>query len=334
MKKAAPKVDVETEVLETATLAGEDLLAELDSLEDFDFDTPFAEAEPEKKKPEPKAKSKPVEEKPATKIVTVDTGTKGAKPYSDIEELITDITDIPEYLTVVGYGRTGTGKTTFGASADNTLLLEVEPEGTFSVATSKGERYKAKKFPVNTWGDFEKIYFYLKANVHKYDVLAIDTLTRLLELCVKNIVLGETRAEDTELMDKDVFKVSLPQRGDIAQKMIFWLDAIRKLPIHKVWLCQEANNTNDDSITHDIYPDLQRKIRNYVLADATIVGRFDVVMKETLTEKGTIKTPQFRFIVKPDDTVYTKDRTNALGNGLANPTMTKLLSLVYKKKEV
>jgi hypothetical protein len=269
--------------------------------------------------PVPQEKSAPSVATEQLKIKPVSTRVSLDDP---IEAKISDVGDIPKYMTIVVYGKNGTGKTTFGASGDRTLVLEVEKDGTFSV---RDRGSKAKKFPIRTWKDFEDIYWYLKRNPDKFDIVCIDTLTRLNELCVRDVVLGD-KASDAELMDNDVIRVSLQQRGDISQKMIFWLNAYANLPLHKVWICQEASGENE---SYDVYPDLQRKIRNYVCADATIIGRMIIRMKQQVVDGVVKEVPQYVLMVKPSEQYLSKDRTNVIGAGMVNPKIDKLISAVY-----
>lgn len=255
-----------------------------------------------------------------TPIGTSSIMTKSADPF---EDLISDVGDLPEYMTWVVYGKNGTGKTTFGGSGKDTLVAEIEKDGTFSLRQMSG---RAKKVAIKSWSDFEQLYWYLKRNPGKYKVITLDTLTRLQELCIRDVVLGE-KAKDIELMDKDVIKVTLPQRGEIAQKMVYWLNAFNSLPIHKVWLCQEGSGAEDADVKDvDVYPDLSRKIRTYVCSDATVIGRMSIKMKDN--GDGT-ETPVFRLIVAPSSKWLSKDRTQLLGKGIVSPKIDDLVQKIY-----
>lgn len=248
------------------------------------------------------------------------------RAYDPIEAMITSVGDVPEWMTIVVYGKNGTGKTTFGASGKKTLVLEVEKDGTFSVRDRGSE---AKKYPVKSWDDFEKIYWYLKKNPGLYEVVCIDTLTRLRELCLRSIVLNK-KAEGAELLDKDVFKVTLPQYGDINQRMKFWLDAYADLPCHKVWLCQEGAGSEDKDVAGvDAYPELPHKIRVHVCSEATIIGRTEIKFKSEIVGGVPKEIPQFIMRVSPSELYLSKDRSKALGAGLVNPKIDKLIAKVY-----
>jgi len=243
------------------------------------------------------------------------------------EALIEDVGTAPEWVTIVAYGKNGTGKTTFGASGDQTLVAEVEKDGTFSV---RDRGSKAKRTKIKSWQDFENLYWYIRRNPYKYKILCIDTLTRLRELCLRSVVLNKKEI-DAELKDKDIVRVTLPQHGDIGQRMIFWLNAFAELPLHKMWICQEASGSEDKDVANvDAYPDLPRKVRTYVCSDATIIARMEKRFKTEVDKTGKeIVTVKYCMLVKPSESYLSKDRTNVLGTGLVNPKIDKLIEKVY-----
>jgi hypothetical protein len=151
----------------------------------------------------------------------------------------------------------------------------------------------------------------------------------MVEMCTKSVIVDK-ETEDFTLLGKDVWKVTLPQRGDVAQRMIFWMEAFRDLPMHKVWLAQETTGSGEEAGVGDYstYPDMQKKPRSFLLGDATIVGRMEIRMA---VDSG-VELPKYCLVVGGDASVYTKDRTNALGKGIVNPTVEKILAKVYGKK--
>ena len=243
---------------------------------------------------------------------------------------IEPIASKPPYLNMVVYGRTGTGKTTFAGQGEHTLVLEIEPAGTFSVASNPGITLKGKKKVIKSWADIEDTYWWLKKHPKAFTAIVFDTVTRMVELCTKS-VLVDKETEGFTLTTKDIWKVTLPQRGEVAQRMIFWMEAFRDLPMHKIWLAQETVGSGEEAGVGDysIFPDMQRKPRSYLLGDATVVGRMEIRMAQNTD--GT-ETPKYCMVVGADTTVYTKDRTNALGKGMVNPTLDKILNKVYGTK--
>lgn len=233
-----------------------------------------------------------------------------------VEELIRPVSDVKDdYLTLLGYGLNGTGKTTFGATAKNALFIDIE-HGLKSVRHTD-----ALYYPVNEWADVEALYWYLAGQPGgkhpKIDTLVWDTLTRLLRVAVRNAVLGEAEKDPT----KDIINPTLKNWGDATERIIFWLSAFKKLPYHQIWLCQERATSDDvDAVGYLGFPDLSRALRNYIQGDADVIGRFEKRMDET----GQVN---FIFNVAPSDMYITRDRLNVLGSGMKNPNFEVILKL-------
>src|SRR5690606_25091329 len=97
--------------------------------------------------------------------------------YSDIVNRIQDFSEMSSHLSVLFYGRSGTGKTTLACSFPNPLLLDIKEEGTDSVSDVPG-----KGISINSWDEFEQIYWFLEGGKHNFDSVIIDTVTSLSQL--------------------------------------------------------------------------------------------------------------------------------------------------------
>lgn len=256
---------------------------------------------------------------------------KMSSPLSDLECLITDIDDSVEYLTWVIYGKNGTGKTTLLSTADGVLILAAE-DGTLSIrGKAKG---KAKKLKIDTWDKLEAVYWLLKDGepvkgggikirtsggdfTVKY--LAIDTVTKLAEVCMRNVVLGDKTSD----VSKDLIKRTLRDWGDMGEKMKYWLQQFEELPIQRVWVCQENSNSDDvDSDEYSIFPALSKSLRTYVLSEADIIARTYIAKTDT----GMV----YRINAAPNAKYVTKDRTGMINAGaINNPDLTKLYNRVF-----
>lgn len=255
---------------------------------------------------------------------------KDVADLSKIESLITDVDDKIEHLTWVIYGKNGTGKTTLLSTAEGVLILAAE-DGTLSIRTKAD---KAKKIRIDTWDKFEAVYWLLrdgkvtpngieiKTASGKFLVryVAIDTVTKLAEVCMRNIVLGEKEKD----INKDVIKRTMRDWGDMSEKMKYWLQQFEELPVQRVWLFQENSNTDDlESEEFSIFPAINKSIRTYVLSEADIIARTYIAK----TEKGV----QYRLNASPNQSYVSKDRTNAINKGaINNPSLDKMYEAVFK----
>lgn len=263
---------------------------------------------------------------------TEDTLDEDDTMMSGIESLITDIDDSVENLTWLVYGKNGTGKTTLLSTVDGMLILAPE-DGTLSI---KDKAKDAKKLKVDTWDKMEQVYWLLKRSPRKKGGIAIktakgefivksmgiDTVTKLAEVCMRNVILGDKEDDESH----DVLTKRLKDWGDMSDKIKHWLQKFNELPIQKVWLFQEDSNSDSlDDDEYSIYPAINRSVRIYCQSEADVIARTYIAK----TEKGV----QFRLSAKPNPHYVTKDRTNSLTKVVANPDLSKIYNLVFGDKK-
>jgi hypothetical protein len=98
-----------------------------------------------------------------------------------------DVKDtVSSYHCAMFWGETKTGKTTLGCDYEKPLvLLEIGGEnGTASVQTIDG----IKVIPIDTWDEFETMYWYLTYSEHPYKTVVIDTITKLQDIAVEKVL--------------------------------------------------------------------------------------------------------------------------------------------------
>lgn len=247
------------------------------------------------------------------------------RSINTIESRIIDVAESDPYVKILVYGQNGGGKTRFGASADDTLIIDVTEEGTRSVKMSGAMRFPELGSTI-TWPDFGDIYWFLKAGKHRFKVVTIDTVTAMNRVCLKH-VLGEAEDRDPNR------EIGMPDRrayGRAGELMRSQLLAFRNLPMHVVFLCQERVISDEDTeepILHT--PDLPGGSRGIAMGSVGIIGRIyaeEVRVRNKTTKKVTSKW-QDRMLVGPHEEYSTKDRTNALGTVIRNPTLPQIIKV-------
>jgi hypothetical protein len=128
-------------------------------------------------------------------------------------------------LKVVAYGPPGSGKTTFGATFPDVLILSAE-SGLQSVR-ARGLDYVA----IERWEDVEEAFKFLRAGNHRYKSVVIDSLTELQKKCNDYIVRkypSVRRAYDDLASESDW--------GANIDKMRRVCRAFRDLPMHVLFI--------------------------------------------------------------------------------------------------
>jgi len=240
-----------------------------------------------------------------------------------VEAQIVSVDAADPFVKVLVYGRNGSGKTRFAASAPKVLLIDIHEEGTRS---AKGTG--AMKFPKKgqiTWPQVGQVYWYLKAGNHDFDAVAIDTVTALNRLCLR-MVMGEAEDRDPNR------ELGMPDRrayGRAGELMREQLLAFRNLPMHVIFTAQERVITDEDGEEPVLHtPDLPAGSRGIAMGSVGVIGRIyrqEVKIRNKTTKKVTTRWED-RLLVGPHETYDTKDRTNNLGDVVRRPTMADIIA--------
>lgn len=249
------------------------------------------------------------------------------KKRGDIESRIVDVDQANPYLNILIFGRNGKGKTRFGASAENVLIVDINEKGTLSARDSG-----AKVFEVKTWADIDEVYWYLKRGNHDHEAVSIDTLTALTALCMKHVL--------REAADRDITRdPNMPDRqawGKVGKLMEEQIYRFRNLPMHTIFLAQERT-VGDAEEGEEVYTtaNLPASVRGSALGAVGIIGRTykrKVIKRNKKTKKKTRKW-EFRILIGDHEDYETKDRIySGLGPVVANPTVPKFVEAATSTK--
>lgn len=273
----------------------------------------------------PKPKRKRVAVTTDDRLPDVEVSMIEDEPSSGLE--IVDIDANLDWITTLLYGKHGTGKTTTGATIDGALIAAIE-DGTLSARKTPN---KVKKVDCSTWDKIETLYWILakgkvidgkgieiKTPAGKFLVttLVFDTITKLIQVCLRSVVLGEKGAAT---IGKDVVAPTLRDWGTMTQKISYWLMLFDELPIHKVWLVQETSTGEAEDDEFSIYPDVNKALKSFLMAQADIIGRTCIIKHD-----GEMK---YALKFGANNRYVTKDRTGNLGSGTyVNPKLEKLFA--------
>ncbi len=185
------------------------------------------------------------------------------------------------------YGDSGTGKTSFGATAPNVIFASAEA-GLLSVWN--------KRIPyveIKTLKDLHDLYFYLVKGGHPYETVVIDSISEINDLIKSQLEAKRGRA------------LQIQDWGEIAKQIEDVLRKFRSLDMHVIMIAQESIARDDQKIIK-YTPSLNGKTATKIAYFMDIVGHIEV----TPTGEHLINT-------QPSPKYLTKDRTGKLGNGIA-----------------
>jgi hypothetical protein len=248
-----------------------------------------------------------------------------ASRIESVRKRIVPVREHSQWVNVLVYGRNGHGKTRFAASGPNTLVADINEEGTRSIGTPDAEVFEVKR-----WEDLTYLYWYLREGNHEHDTVVLDTLTQAQQMCMSHVL---KRAEDRDPNRPP----SMPDRrswGQLGELMKPLLLDFRNLPMNVVFVCQNRKDITEEDDSDEVVtrwvPNLSPSVRDTAESSVGIMGyiyqkEVTVVPKGKDKKKKTEKRWVSAMLVGPHELYDTKDRTNQLGRIIINPTMPKFI---------
>lgn len=256
--------------------------------------------------------------------------------YSDVIKRIKPVETLPFNLSMITYGRSGTGKTTFAASFPKpALLLNIKEDGTDSISDMKG----VDIIRIATWDEFEQVYWFLKTGRHQYKTVIMDVVTQLQDLAINKIKGDKT--EDDVLSQRLWGQVSnLMKKG-----LIDYRDLINDHKIGAInFICHDRVNESEDSgggqLDPEVGPRLMPSVSSYLCGSVKVIGYTFIkeVKSKDPTKKSKETNVEYRMRLGPNPYYITKVRRPKTGitpDSIFNPTYDKIIEIMkgnYKKE--
>jgi hypothetical protein len=252
-----------------------------------------------------------------------------------IAERIKPVTEDSPFVKLGVYGRNGSGKTRLSGSAPNTLIVDVNEEGTRSVRHTG-----AHVLECNSYEDVGYAYWLLHnarrvkggglavpirgGKKVRIEVVTLDTVTALNKAAMR-LVMGEAEERDPNRPPSMPDKRSYGRAGELVSSLVLMF---RNLPLHVVFVAQERTITDEDTgevVLHTM--DLPAGSRGTVLGACGIVGHISPQQVKRRVNGKVRKVWEDRLLVGPSEEFDTKDRTNALGEVVRNPTLPQIIQV-------
>jgi hypothetical protein len=235
---------------------------------------------------------------------------------------------LPTVLAVLGYGRSGTGKTTFASTFPKPLLLlDIREKGTDSISNVPNVEIAH----IGKWEDFEAVYWYLSKGGHKFKTVVVDQITQLQDLGIIKAMKDDGK-EPEEAISKRNW-------GQAAGLMKTWLLNYRDLMdagIHVVFLAHDrATTTDDDSGVDQIDPTVGARIMpsvaSFLNGAVKVIGNTFIRETFSLQNKRKVRQVEFAMRIGPHS-IYTTKTRSPVGISspdiIVNPSFDKLVAVL------
>ena len=223
------------------------------------------------------------------------------------------LSELNHRKSFVFYGRSGTGKTTLaGTFPGPILLLDIKDRGTDSLDSSRED---IRVMEVESWGDFERAYWWLVRNPGKYKTVIADTVTQLQHLAVIKVLEDAEkpteRAGDWGTMNKRdwgtvsaMMKHSITNLRDLEDINVVFLAQTRVFDVE-----DDQGSTGDDD--SEIGPRLSPASASHLNAEVSIIGNTYIKIKES-TEKVKLKSGKIKTKVEQEANYFLRIGPNPI----------------------
>lgn len=221
-------------------------------------------------------------------------------------------------------------------------VADVDIEGG-GLTLQSAKRNRTDIYPVNSWEDIQNSYeefFYMCHSPDKWKESVEKRLAAGHNVPFEYIVQAALFDNVTELHKYAMGKVmeevkqkhpdrdSVPSKREwgIAAEMVRnFVREVRNLPMHTVLVFHQQ--LSEDSVTGEqlVRPSLPGKLSGEIPGYLDILGHLKVERTPVKEGGNTVYQRYRRFLVQPDGRHVVKDRTDALGDLLINPTMVSIL---------
>lgn len=241
-----------------------------------------------------------------------------------IADKITSVKALPKVLSMLVYGRSGTGKTTFAGSFPTpALLIDVREKGTDSIANLDG----VDVVSIEHWSELEEVFWYLESGggKDKYKSVIIDQVSSMQDLAMEHAMAEEGK----EVMSQRLW-------GVVSGLMKTWLLNYRDLVdsnINVLFIAHDRASKgegadDDDTIDPQIGARLMPSVAGMLNGAVKAIG--NTYVREVFLEDKSRKV-EYCMRIGPH-AYYTTKMRNPLGTtipeSLVDPTFGKIIELM------
>lgn len=251
------------------------------------------------------------------------------KGKSSILDQAEDLSEVESFVTMLCYGKSGTGKTVFASSFPKPLLI-IEPpaeDGTESVTDIKG----VQRIRITEWEQLEEIWWALHDGSN-FKTVVIDQLTALQRLGMDHLKARSGQKAD------DVF--SQRNWGRLSGLMQTWIENYRNLKnegYHVVFNSHEKTREpqaeEDERIAPWVGSALMDSVASFVNGAVSVIGNTFIREEVTKKKPGEKKKSAVQYCMRIGPHAYYAAKirrpvsAGPVPGVIVNPTFEKILAI-------
>lgn len=230
---------------------------------------------------------------------------------------ITRLHERPRHYGIIVYSEPGGGKTRLAGTSPNALILNAD--GSDAVESARVAGSTAHVWDINTYKDLDDAYEYMRRGTHSYEWVWLDSISLFQEKGMDDIMAEVVKSKP----HRDPF---VPDRLEYVKNMNHlskWVRHMKALPINFGITAHVLRVEDEDDGEVTYMPWVQgRNMPSKVCGYMSIVGRLYVAKKKGGDEQVRV------LQVRKDGKWYAKDRFDALGEKVIDPTIPMITSKV------
>jgi phage nucleotide-binding protein len=233
--------------------------------------------------------------------------------------------DYPTYLRIMVYGHPGSGKTPFaGTSPGKMLILNADgPDGPSSAKVFSG--FKGGIWDLLSHDDLDEAYEYLRhGGAEEYDWVWLDSITLLQDLGMDSIM----RKLIHDRPNRNLYVPDQAQYLENQNHLATWVRNMIHLPVNIGITAHVMRFEDQDTGVVTYMPAIAGGGK--ISMTSRISGHMSVVARlYTATRKKEGGDEQLKVLQSAADSKwFAKDRYDALGGKMVDPTMVKVTDLI------
>lgn len=243
-----------------------------------------------------------------------------------IIDRIIPVHETPKVMSALVYGRAGTGKTVFACTWPKPLLLiDIREKGFDSVSHVPG----VELLQLETWDDFEELYWELEKGKSKYASIVIDQVSQLQDVLLAHLC-KQNNLDPTDLIPRRVW-------GEASGTMKTWINSYRDLVSKGIHVCMIAHERStdggdavEDQIDPSIGPRLMPSVASHLNGAVSVIGNTFIREHFIGDKKEKVRRVEYSMRIGPHSYYITKVR-QPVGSDtpdvVINPNFEKIMAI-------